>query len=310
MIITVTLNTALDHTLFVRELTPNTTVRAYQSMISVAGKATDVSWVLSELGEPNLAMGFAAGRFGRQMELMLQQKGVDTSFVWVGGETRLNTVIVGEDHRPQTTITTDTLEVTPEHLAFLRTRFCDELPRASAVVISGSLPHGIAPSFYAELIRLANRQSVPVILDASGQALLDGLDARPAVIKPNLDELSFLAGRPLSSLAEVRTAAEALQVSYGAVVVATLADNGAIAVLPGKAYQIPALSLKVASPAGAGDAVVAGLAAALARHEPFETGLRLGFAAAGAVVMMPGTADCHRQDIDTLFPLVELITLV
>ena len=67
---------------------------------------------------------------------------------------------------------------------------------------------------------------------------------------------------------------------------------------------------QVASPAGAGDAVVAGLAAGLARKEPFEFGLRLGFAAAGAVVMMPGTADCHRQDIDTLFPNVELIPLL
>lgn len=309
MIITVTLNTALDHTLFVHELTLNTTVRAYHSMISVAGKATDVSWVLSELGEENLAMGFAAGRFGQQMELMLQQKGVATDFVWVGGETRLNTVIVSDDHRPQTTVTTDTLEVSSEHLDQFRSRFTGGLSRASVVVISGSLPHNIRPSFYAELIQLANRQGVPVILDASGLALREGLEARPAVIKPNLDELSYLAGQVLPSMAEVRAAAEDVHACYGAAVVATLAENGALAVLPGKTYQIPPLPVKVASPAGAGDAVVAGLAAALARHEPLEFGLRLGFAAAGAVVMMAGTADCHRQDIDTLFPIVELILL-
>ncbi len=309
MIITVTLNTALDHTLFVHALPLHTTVRAHRSMISVAGKATDVSWVLSELGEDNLAMGFAAGRFGTQMDAMLRQKGVATDFVWVGGETRLNTVIVADDGLPQTTVTTDTLEVTGEHVEMLRDRFTRALERASAVAISGSLPHGVDSSIYAELIRQAKNRGVPVVLDASGMPLKLGLEARPAVIKPNQAELSYLAGRDLEGIAEVRTAAGELNAQSGVAVVATLAEQGALAAFEGKVMQIPALPVQVISPAGAGDAVVAGIAVALARREPLEAGLRLGFAAAGAVVARPGTADCRREDIDALLPLVNLIPM-
>ncbi len=309
MIITVTLNTALDHTLFVQALTPNTTVRATRSMISVAGKGTDVSWILTVLGAETLAMGFAAGRFGEQMERMLRQQGVATDFVWVGGESRLNTVIVSQDGRPQTTITTDTLEVSQGHVEALRRCFNEALPRATVVVISGSHPHGVDPSIYAELIELANRRSIPVILDASGKALQAGLAARPAMIKPNLDELGSLCGQPLNSLEEILAAAQGLQRRYGVNVIATLAEKGALAVLSGKAYRIPPLAVEVASPAGAGDAVTAGITAALARGEPIEQGLRLGFAAAGAVVMRPGTSDCRIEDVQRLLPQVELIPL-
>ena len=89
MIVTVTPNTALDHTLFIPALTPNTTIRATHSLMSVAGKATDTAWVLCELGLPAVALGFAAGRLGEQMDAMLRNKGVATDFVWVGEQERL-----------------------------------------------------------------------------------------------------------------------------------------------------------------------------------------------------------------------------
>jgi len=309
MIVTVTPNTALDHTLFIPALTPNTTIRATHSLMSVAGKATDTAWVLCELGLPSIALGFAAGRLGEQMDTMLRQKGVATDFVWVGGETRLNTVIVCADGSAQTTITVDTMEVNETQVDELRRHYRIALEKATCATLSGSAPKGVPATLYADLIEEAHRQKVPVILDSSGVYLKSGFDSRPTLIKPNREELEHLYGKPCPTPESVLNAAQELLARTGTLIVVTLGADGAIAVLPGRAYRIPALQVKMVSPAGAGDAVVAGLAAALGRRAPLEEGLRLAFAAAGAAVMMPGTADIRKQDVEALLPQVELIPL-
>ncbi len=307
MIVTVTPNTALDHTLFIPALTPNTTIRATSSMISVAGKATDTAWVLCELGIPALALGFAAGKLGHQMDAMLRQKGVPTDFVWVSGETRLNTVIVCADGNAQTTITVDTLEVSPQQVKELYQKYQSTLRTASCVTISGSLPHGLPSSLYADLIGQANQCHVPVVLDASGACLRSGFASLPTVIKPNREELEQLYGQSCPTEESLLQAAQDLHARSGTSIVITLGADGALAVLPGRVYRIPALKVRIASPAGAGDAVVAGLAAGLARGDTLEDSLCLAFAAAGASVMMPGTADIRKADVDALLPQVVLI---
>ncbi len=109
MILTVTLNTGLDHTLFMDQLRLGYTQKVRASTMSMAGKPADASWVLSTLGIPNLATGFAAGELGKKMEAMLRQRGAQTDFLWVAGETRLNTVLVVDGDSLQTTLTTETL---------------------------------------------------------------------------------------------------------------------------------------------------------------------------------------------------------
>src|SRR5512134_2889177 len=96
MIITLTPNTGIDHTVQISSFQPNSTIRALESAWGMGGKATDVSWILGKLGVRTRALGFAAGRNGRRMESMLRERGAETDFVWVEGETRLNAVIVVE----------------------------------------------------------------------------------------------------------------------------------------------------------------------------------------------------------------------
>src|SRR5262249_11843487 len=92
----------------------------------------------------------------------------------------------------------------------------------------------------------------------------------------------------------------------GTAPIMTFGGEGALAVLPGKAYRIPPLKIEVVSAAGAGDAVLAGVAASIERRQPIEEGLRLGIAAAAAVCLMPGTADCRREDVERFLPQVAL----
>lgn len=307
MIVTVTANTTLDHNVIVPALEPNKTIRAVSSVYSMGGKPTDASFILGTLGTPSLALGFAAGLVGQKVEALLQARGVQTDFIQVGGETRINIVMAGRDDHSHTTITTSTLEIAPEHLDALRLRYQSALDGASCVVMGGTLPKAMQPAFYAEYIRLAQERNVPVIFDASEPNLSAGLAARPTFIKPNQDELSALVGSPVHTLEEAYHAGRSIFDQYGTCPIITLGSEGGLAVLPEKAYRIPPLKIEVVSAGGAGDAVLAGLASSLDKDQPIEEGLRLGFAAAAAVCLMPGTADCRPEDVARLLPQVELV---
>jgi 1-phosphofructokinase family hexose kinase len=307
MIVTVTPNTVIDQVLFVSKFEKNHTMRARDVVYSMGGKPTDASWILGELGIPSLALGFAAGAVGRKSEALLRARGVTTDFTEVEGESRLVTVIVDESDHTHSTITTSTLIVNADHVAALRQRYQSALGEATCVVLGGTLPAGVEPSLYVDLITLARERNIPVIFDASDRNLQVGLTARPNFIKPNRDELGALIGHPITTLEDAYRAGCSVLEQYGTIPVITLGREGGLAVLPGRAYRIPALKVQVVNAAGAGDAVLAGLAAALDRGQPVEEGLRLGFAAAAAVVLTPGTADCRRADVERFLPQIELI---
>jgi 1-phosphofructokinase family hexose kinase len=273
----------------------------------MGGKPTDASWILGELGIPSLALGFAAGTFGQKVEAMLRARGVITDFIQVGGETRLSTIIVAEDSPGQTTITTATLDVSPQHIAALTAKYEHALDGATCIVLGGTLPRGVEASIYPEYIEMARARSIPVVFDAVEPYLSAGICAHPTVVKPNRAELSGLAHEKIDSLGAAYRAGRAILERFGVVPVITLDTEGGLAVLPDRAYRIPPLNVNVVSASGTGDAVLAGLAAAFHRNQPIEEGLRLGFAAAAAVLLQPGTADCRREDVENFLPQIELI---
>ena len=282
-------------------------LRATSTVQSMGGKPTDASWILGELGVPSLALGLAAGTTGQKVENMLKARGVTTDFTWVDGDTRINVIIMDESDQSHTTITTTTMQISPEDTARLRERYRRALDDATLVVTGGTLPKGIEPSYYTEFIGMARERNVPVIFDAAEPNLSAGLRARPTYIKPNRDELEALVGHSLRTLDEVHRAGRQIHEQYGTSPIITLGEEGALAVLPDRAYRIPPLSVDVVSPAGAGDGVLAGLAASVYRGQPIEEGLRLGFAAATAVLLQPGTADCRRADVEAFLPQIQLI---
>jgi 1-phosphofructokinase family hexose kinase len=307
MIVTVTPNTGVDLTVLVPEIELNKTIRASQSALGMGGKATDVSWILGRLGIPNLAIGFAAGYTGKQMVKMLEERGSSTRFVWVGGETRRNTIIVAQDGRGQSTFTVSTLEVSALHLKKFERVFRESLSQATCLVLGGSLPKGVPNSFFSSLIETAHAHSIPVLFDASGPGLLAGLEGHPDLIKPNRVELEEIIGSPVQSREATYRAAKKVQQKFGVDVIATMGQEGAFAVLANGTYWIPGLHQEVVSAAGAGDGVLAGLAVAYAQHRPIEEGLRLGFALANAVLLTLPTAYYDPKDLERIYPLIELV---
>ncbi len=308
MIVSLTPNTTLDLTVFVPALLTNTTIRASRTYHSMGGKPTDAAWILGRMGVNSLALGLAAGAVGEKVKFMLEELGVTTDFIEVGGETRINTVIMDESSGEHTTITTASMIVEPVHIAALSEGYEAALPSASVVITGGSLPPDIPPSFYADAIELARAQSVPVIFDAAEPNLSAGLAACPTFIKPNEHELSALVGRKLRTDAELYDAGREILERYGTQVVITRGKDGALAIFKDRSYRIPPIAVEVSSPAGAGDAVLAGLAHAIHHKSPLEEGLRLGIAAATAVCLHPGTAAYDVADMERFRPQVELIS--
>lgn len=308
MIITLTPNTGIDFTLKLSSFQLNNTIRAIDSAWGMGGKATDVSWTLGKLGVPTRALGFAAGPNGVRMENMLRERGVETDFVWVEGETRLNVIIVvlGEG---QSTITSSSLKVSPEHLSDFAARYEKVLEGASCVVMGGSLPEGVPLEFYSDAIAKAHAHNVSVIFDSSGPSLLTGVKSRPEVIKPNLTELGELLGYVPTTRQEVEKAARKLHDEYGSNVIITMGSEGAIAVFGEGSYFIHPLSIPVVSVAGAGDGVLAGMALAYLRKESLAYGLQHGFALAGAILQTLSTADFEVEDYQKLLPDVCITSL-
>ncbi len=307
MIVTVTANTTLDQTIFIKSFVPNSVIRPHKTVFSMGGKPADASWILAQHGISSRALGIAAGAIGKRVEQMLTERGVEVDFVQANGETRIAIALIAEEDGTETTITPNTLEVEPQHVAQLRDKLEAALPDASVVVLGGSLPNGMEPSFYTDVIALARQHNVPTVLDAKPENLRAGLQSRPTYIKPNQTELAGLVGREIVTTEDAYRAGREVFDEYGTASVISLGGDGALAVLPDGAYRIPRIEIEVVSAVGAGDAVLAGIAYAIHRGEPIEAGLRFGIATATAVCLHPGTAMFHMEDAQRFMEQVELI---
>lgn len=300
MILSVTLNSAIDRIERVQEWKWGKTIRSLESCIGMGGKGADASWVLGELGIATTATGFAAGLTGKLMISILQQKGVVTDFVEAEGETRSNLVLIGSQKQGQTTITTETLWVSSLHLQCFEEKYLQLLPGANALVLGGSVPTGVPANIYKSLITTAKARGVPVVFDSSGVFLRSGLQAKPDLIKPNQEEISALLGWQIKGRGAGLQAAREVKANYGCDVIVTLGGEGAVAVSEESAWQIEPMDLEVRNAAGAGDAVLAGMAYGLSQNWTFEESLRLAFACANAVLLTLPTADCRREDVERL----------
>ncbi len=309
MILTVTPNPTLERMMFIPRLTINRTLRVSNRMLTPSGKGVDVSLVLNALGEATCALGFVAGAGGHLLDQMLHEQQIVTDFTWTDGETRMNIIIIGQEDHTHTTLADDTLVITPAHEQSLIETFTRQLARATCVTMGGSMPRTASPDLYARMIVLARERHLPVILDASGAAMPQWMAAGPTWIKPNREELEALSGQPIVSINDAVAAARALHRRCQVQVFASLDAEGAVAIYNDCAWRIYPLSVPIASPAGAGDAMVAGLASALAHGQPIEHGLRLGTAAAAATVMQQVTGAVDMADVQRLLPQVRLETI-
>ncbi|MYS50976.1 hexose kinase, partial [Streptomyces sp. SID6013] len=191
MILTVTLNTALDITYRVPGLRPHASHRVTEVTERPGGKGLNVARVLAALGHEVTVTGFAGGTTGGVVRAGLTGvPGVTDALVQVAGATRRTVAVVDERTGDTTQLNEPGPAVAPAEWNAFQAAYEDLLTGAAAVALCGSLPPGVPVGAYAGLVRAARAAGVPVLLDTSGEPLRRGLAARPDLIKPNADELA------------------------------------------------------------------------------------------------------------------------
>jgi len=309
VIITITLNPAIDQTLVLDELVLGDTNRVRESRTDPGGKGINVSRALRELGWESLAMGFVSGGLGRFIEHTLDDLGIFNSFIHTPGQTRTNITLVEHSRDIHTTISERGPVTQPRHVSKLIQSLKRHLRPGNWLVLAGSIPPAISPGIYRDLICLAREHSVRTVVDADGEALAHCVEARPFMIKQNRRELQRLMGRELADEAAIIEAAKELHVQGVEVVIVSQGSDGAIAVGREGTWRAVPPEIKPVSAVGSGDSLVAGVVLTLSRGHSLPEALRLGIAAGTATALAPGTQLCRRSDVERLLPLVNVSKL-
>ena len=303
MIIVVCLNPALDVTHHVDAVDWGGVNRPRAVHARPGGKGLNVARTLHALGVDVLVLGLAGGITGAGIEAALRERGVPAALTPVAGETR-RTFSVVDDTRV-TAFYEPGPTVSEEEFAGFRRGYEQALKEAPAVVLSGSLPPGLADSTYAMLIETAAAAAVPAVLDTHGEALRRGAAAGPAIVKPNLAELAALADPAASSAlvpaadgpANLATAAAAAGQLRGAqAVVITLGPDGLLATTGDGCWRARAPAAGTGNATGAGDAVAAALTHGLVLGRPWDERLRHAAALGAATAAAPVAGEFRRQD--------------
>ncbi|MEU8526253.1 MULTISPECIES: 1-phosphofructokinase family hexose kinase [Streptomyces] len=299
MILTVTLNTALDLTYRVPALTPHGSHRVTQVLERPGGKGVNVARVLGALGHDTVVTGFAGGPNGAVMRNLLSRSPVRDALVPIAGNTRRTLAVVDDATGDTTQLNEPGPAVTPEEWSAFLARYGELLPAADAVALCGSLPPGIHVGAYAELVRMARGAEVPVLLDTSGEPLRRGIAARPDIVKPNADELAQLTGAR-----EPQRAARDARRRGAHTVVASLGPDGMLAVTPSGLWQATPPAAVKGNPTGAGDSAVAGLLSALVDRLPWPDRLTRAVALSAATVLSPVAGEFDGKTYDSLLKQV------
>lgn len=296
MILTVTLNTALDITYRVPGLRPHASHRVTEVTERPGGKGLNVARVLAALGHPVTVTGFAGGSTGATVRASLAGvPGVVDALVPVAGATRRTVAVVDERTGDTTQLNEPGPVVAPAEWNAFHEAYEGLLAGAAAVALCGSLPPGVPVGAYAGLVRTARAAGVPVLLDTSGEPLRRGVAARPDLIKPNADELAELTGSH-----EPLRATQAARRRGARSVVASLGAAGLLAETPEGRWRAAPPAQVRGNPTGAGDSAVAGLLSGLVEHLPWPDRLARAVALSAATVLSPVAGEFDRAAYEEL----------
>lgn len=290
MIITVTLNPAVDKTVEINRFAINTVNRVSSMRLDAGGKGINVSKVILSLGGKSKAVGFLGGRAGNFIKSYLDEMGIENDFIVVKGETRTNLKIVDPLQYTNTDINEMGPKITTEDIKQMDNYISESLDEKSVIVFSGSVPPNIDQDIYQKWILQAKKKGAKSILDADGELLRMGIEAGPYLIKPNIHELERLVARKITGIEEAVECSRIIIEKYGVeIVVVSMGEKGALFLNKEATLFAKGITVDVKSTVGAGDSMVAALAYAINEGYVFEKAVSLAVAAGTANVMTYGT---------------------
>jgi len=304
MILTVTLNVALDVTYGLPRIEWRQANRVATVSCRAGGKGVNVARVLHSMGVDVMITGFAGGVTGDAIRADVAAAGIPDRLVRIGGESRRTLVLAEPDHA--TLFNEPGPQIWSEEWGVFLTTFAGLLVDCQALVLSGSLPPGVPDDAYAALLRMAADAGVPGLLDAEGMPLKAGLAGRPAIAKPNARELEAVVGRSGTSVPDLLHAASELRAWGAESVVVTRGADGLVASTPDGNWAGVAPERVSGNPTGAGDAVAAALVLGLVEGQPWPERLADALALGTAAVRAESAGDVDLEAYRTFRSAVRL----
>jgi 1-phosphofructokinase family hexose kinase len=309
LIVTVTLNAAIDRTLTVPNFQSGHRHRASASLTSAGGKGINVARALKRLDAPVVATGLAGGRTGDRIIEELAHESILNDFVRIDDESRTSTAVVDPTGGSLSLIYEWGPAVRGDELEVLRDKFRYLTRMATYVVFSGSLPRDVEDDFYAEAIRDLTRRGVSCVLDTEGEPLRLGVDAEPFIVSPNQIEAESLVGQEFQDDDDFRMALDAIA-DLGARNVLITQESACFALWREdritRRYRAAIERVEPVAPVGAGDVLLAGFLAARYEGRPVDDALRQGVAAATASVLELGPGRFDPREASRLASAVHV----
>ena len=301
MIATVTLNPALDKSIYLDRLHPNDANRILRIEVDAGGKGINASRVLKELGDETIALGFVGGHTGSYIEHVLKNEGIPTDFVHVKADTRTNICIQELTGAAPTMLNEPGPTISEKDFDGLFDKVRKIAQQCSFVIFGGSLPPGVPKDIYQLLVKVVQDSDSKAILDSDGEPMRLGMKSTPYMIKPNREEVERLINLRVKNVGEAVRAANILTGTGVKLVVISMGAEGAVAGSAGEVWHVTPPQVTAVSTIGSGDSMIAGIAHILSKGGSLGEALKLGTAAGAATAMTDGTEICkHRQVLDLL----------
>ena len=300
MIATVTMNPCIDKTLTIRGFSYGGLNRVQTKRSDFSGKGINVSIVLNQLGISVRTFGINYTKNGQDFSKGLEALGIHYEAYMAEGEVRENIKVMNEDDRVTTELNQKGDPLDAKTIRAFTDQLMEQLsdPEIDMVVITGSVPLGVPASFYRDLTAACRRIGKKVILDAEGELFLEGIQACPDVIKPNLYEFETAFGLENPGREEIlRKAGEIIDGGVG-IICLSMGAEGAMIIGHEGAWICPPDRIDVRSTQGAGDSMVAGMCVAMEKGLPLSEILRYGVIAADGSLIREGTQLCTRENFE------------
>lgn len=309
MIITVTMNPAIDKTVDINQFEHGGLNRIQHIELDAGGKGINVSKTIQQLGGTSIATGFVGGNGGAIIEKVLKEYGIETDFVQVDGETRTNMKIV-EKTGDVTELNEAGPVVTEQQVEQLLEKLENYANEDALFVLAGSIPEGVNKNIYATIIERVHQKGAKVFLDADGELFKQSLEAKPDIIKPNRIELEHfyeMDYRP-SEQELIHMGTKLLNKGMELVAI-SLGQLGALFLTKDKKIKCPGLVVKAHSTVGAGDAMVAAITYGYHEKRSLEDCVTLGMATSAGAVTTIGTKPPTKELVEELAKQVNMVEL-
>lgn len=301
-IVTLTLNPALDKSTTIQQLIPEEKLRCEEPTYEPGGGGINVSRAIRIMGGETLAIYLAGGPAGQKMEELLREEGIEQKLIKGKQNTRENFMVMESSTNNQFRFGMPGAEVSQEELdACLQA--IKELPDdVEYLVASGSLPPGAPDDFYGKIAQIAQERNIQCVVDTSGKALQKAAEMGVCLMKPNLRELSQMAGKEkISAMEQEEIANQIIKEGKAKMLIVSLGARGAMLVTDNKIQYVVPPTVSQQSTVGAGDSMVAGIVLSLSRGDELSDVIKWGVAAGTAATMTPGTELCRKEDVEEIY---------